>query len=83
VTHNSMSYLDYVDYRDGTDAFESLGAFTVFNQTRFLTGSGEGERVNAGLVSADLFTTLRVSPQLGRTFLREEELTGGRKQNLQ
>jgi len=76
VTHNSISYLDYVDYRDGTDAFESLGAFTVFNQTRFITGSGAGMRVTAGRVSANLFATLGVSPQLGRTFLPEEEVTG-------
>jgi len=76
VTQNSISYSDYVDYRDGTDAFESLGAFTVFNQTLFVTGTDEGERVTAGRVSANLFPTLGVPPQLGRTFLPEEEVTG-------
>jgi putative ABC transport system permease protein len=76
VTRNSISYLDFVDYRDGTDAFESLGAFTVFNQTRFVTGSGAGLRVTAGRVSANLFATLGVPPQLGRTFLPEEEVIG-------
>jgi putative ABC transport system permease protein len=41
-----------------------------------LTGGGEPERVFSGLVSADFFACLRVSPAMGRTFLASEIAPG-------
>lgn len=73
---NSISYDDYVDYRDGTDAFESMGAFYVFGQGWLLTGLGEAQSVSGSVVSANLFSTLGIAPALGRPFLAEEELRG-------
>jgi len=42
-----------------------------------LTGDGEPERVAAGNVSANLFSTLGVAPLLGRTFTATEDLPNG------
>jgi len=70
---NSTSYLDYQDYRDRMDAFESLSAVMVFADTRVLTGGATAERVRGNAVSANLFTTLGVTPQLGRAFRDDEE----------
>ena len=42
-----------------------------------LTGDGEAVRVGSARVSASLFSTLGVSPALGRGFLPEEDRAGG------
>jgi putative ABC transport system permease protein len=75
MPRNTMSYSDYADYRDGADAFESLGA-AMFRRTRVLTGGDGAERVITYPVSANFFATLGVSPEVGRAFLPEEEETG-------
>jgi putative ABC transport system permease protein len=73
---NSMSAEDYWDYREETDALESLAAFLLFTPRAIITGETEPERVFSTLVSYNLFSTLGVSPQIGRAFLKEEERTG-------
>jgi putative ABC transport system permease protein len=75
MPRNTIAYPDYVDYRDGTDAFESLAA-VMFRRTRVVTGGDGAERVITYPVSANLFTALGISPELGRVFLPEEEETG-------
>ena len=62
---NSISYDDYVDYRDGTDAFESMGAWDLFSQGWLLTGDREARSVSGSIVSANLFATLGGAPVLG------------------
>ena len=76
LPQNTISYSDYVDYRDGTDAFELLGASMLFWRTRVITGGDEAERVITYPVSANLFTALGIAPEIGRVFLPEEEQTG-------
>jgi putative ABC transport system permease protein len=73
---NSTSFLDYVDFRDGTDAFESLAAFMLFRRAQILTGGDEAERVNSYRVTANLFATLGVVPAIGRAFRLDEEHAG-------
>jgi putative ABC transport system permease protein len=73
---NSISYDDYVDYRDGTDAFQSLGAQGVFRQRWLLTGSDDPRQVMGYHVSANFFATLGVTPALGRGFIAEDERRG-------
>ena len=41
-----------------------------------LTGHGEAEQVSGGLASANLFDVLGVMPELGRTFLPQEDTPG-------
>ena len=66
---------DFLEWRDQAKAFEQIGAYDT--DTVDLIGSGEAERVSAGIVSADLFATLGATPVLGRTFTPEEDIDGG------
>jgi putative ABC transport system permease protein len=75
-SRNSLSYDDYVDFRDGADALASLAAVGVFSQGRLLTGSDGAQEVSGRDVSANLFATLGVSPALGRSFAPDDELRG-------
>src|ERR1035438_8271859 len=64
----------FVEWRKQSHSFESISIFraSAFN----LTGSGSPELVSGAVVSANLFHTLGVTPQLGRTFFDSEDLAG-------
>jgi putative ABC transport system permease protein len=65
---------DFLDWRRENRSFEWLVAHSPF--TPNLQGDGEPEAVHGTYTTAGLFELLRVSPALGRTFLREEEQPG-------
>src|SRR5438128_5252494 len=67
----SISYPNFLDWRAQNDVFESIGVYR--RQSFNLTGSGEPERFIGGMVSADLFPTLRVNALRGRVFTKEED----------
>jgi predicted permease len=71
--NNSISAADYFDYREQADTFESLAVFLVFRPPVVITGGDEAQRAVCNIVSASLFPTLGISPQLGRPLLREDE----------
>src|SRR5262245_43756812 len=66
---------EFLDWRDQAKSFEQIAAYKI--DTADLTGGGEPERLDAALVSADLFETLGVAPALGRAFTPEEDRDGG------
>ncbi len=71
-----LSYADYRDLREGTDALSSVGAFAI----DMVGASGEGIQpriVTAGVVSATYFQTLGVRAAVGRIFREEEDRTPG------
>src|SRR5206468_4988893 len=71
----SISYLDYVDWRDQTKVFERVGIYT--NQSvSTLTDGNEATHVQGESVSADMFPLLGVQPLLGRVFLPKEDEPG-------
>src|SRR5205823_7293183 len=71
----SISYLDYVDFRDQTRVFEYVAAYT--NQSvATLTDGNEATHVQGESVSANLFTLLGIQPMLGRAFLPNEDEPG-------
>jgi putative ABC transport system permease protein len=73
VEVRSTSYPDFVDWRDHNTVFEQIAAR---NSASFsLLGTGEPERVNGELVSANYFTLLGVQAARGRAFLPEEDRT--------
>jgi len=72
---NEATGADFLDWRDQAKSFEQIAAYD-FN-TADLTGSGEPERLNAGMVSANLFATLGVAPLIGRAFTQAEDTYGG------
>jgi putative ABC transport system permease protein len=69
----SVSYPNYVDWRDQNRAFSSLAAFSGESAT--LDGSPP-ERLNAHVVSGNFFSTLQVSAVAGRTLRPEDDLPG-------
>src|SRR5437868_3319460 len=74
---NSISYLDYVDWRAQTRVFERVAVYT--NQSvSTLTDGSEATHVQGETVSADLFPLLGIQPVLGRTFLPNEDEPGNR-----
>jgi putative ABC transport system permease protein len=73
----SISYLDYVDWRDQNKVFERVAVYT--NQSvSTLTDGNEAIHVQGEAVSADLFPLLGVQPFLGRAFLANEDEPGNR-----
>ena len=71
----SISYLDYIDFRDQTRVFEGLALYTN-NAVSTLTDGNEATHVQGESVSTNLFTLLGVQPLLGRTFLPNEDEPG-------
>jgi len=69
----SLSYLDYLDYRDRTVVFSGLAAHQV--QPLNLGRGGKPERVWGAVVSGNYFNVLGVKGLIGRTFLPEEDRT--------
>jgi len=63
---NELSPANYRDVRNGTTAFQALGAFT--GASMVLVGGGEPLRLSAAVVTADVLPLLGVPPLLGRTF---------------
>jgi len=68
------STADFVDYEEQNTIFEQLAGWTswYFN----LTGDGQPDRVEGGLVSWNFFQTLGVQPILGRVFSPQEGRPG-------
>ena len=72
---DSISYLDYVDWRDQSNVFERVAIYT--NQSvSTLTDGNEATHVQGEAVSADLFQLLGIQPLLGRTFFPREDEPG-------
>ena len=72
---DSISYLDYVDFRDQSQVFDRVAVYT--NQSvSTLTDGNEATHVQGEAVSADLFPLLGVQPFLGRVFLPNEDEPG-------
>ncbi len=71
----TVSYQNYLDWRDQSHSFESVEAIYGANMT--LTGKGDPQRLVARRVTAGFFPTLGVSPKIGRNFTPEEDHAGG------
>ena len=70
----SFSTREFVMWQQQTKVFESIGAHTGTGFT--ITGRGEPELAIGQRVTPSLFTTLRVQPALGRTFVEAEGKAG-------
>ena len=71
---NSIAPATYFEWRVQARSFEEMGAYAWDSIN--LTGDREPEKIQGFDVSANFFRMLGVQPQLGRTFLPEEEQTG-------
>lgn len=73
-SRSSVSYPNFADWREQNSVFEHMSTYRTNDLV--LTGDGEPARLLAGVVNADLFPLLGVSPSLGRSFLPEEDKPG-------
>jgi len=71
---NSIAPAAFFDWRKEARSFDRLAAYAW--QEVNLTGDGNPQKVNAFRISANLFETLGVQPQLGRGFVSEEQEPG-------
>ena len=70
----SLSYPDFVDWRSQNQVLESMGGVRRWNPN--LTGAGEPERLQAAMVTSEIFLTLGIAPKLGRVFVDDEDRPG-------
>ena len=70
----SVSLLDLYDWRERSRSFEEIGGAN--NISFNLVSEGTPQRLNGQQVTANFFHILGVQPQLGRTFLAEEDKYG-------
>ena len=72
----SVSYPDFIDWRERNQSFEQLAAYSTRDFT--MTGAGEPVRLRGAMVTGDLFPILGIRPRLGRFFMPEEDKLGAR-----
>jgi putative ABC transport system permease protein len=63
------------DFKARNHVFEEIAALRAVGNFN-LTGQGEPERLNGTRVAANLFSVLRVTPLVGRTFTEDEDEIG-------
>jgi putative ABC transport system permease protein len=70
----SASVAEFLDFRTEVKSFADAGAWTPGSAA--LTGGEHAERLQVGVISSGLFSTLGISAWLGRNFLPEEDEKG-------
>ena len=70
----NFTYASFIDLGNETETIENISAARFWSDN--LTDGSEPEQVSILLVSANFFRAFGVHPQLGRTFLPEEDTPG-------
>ncbi len=70
----SISYPDYIDYKEQTQTFEGMAAATGTSEFSLARG-GEPELIKGEYVTENYFDVLKVGALVGRTFVKEEGQT--------
>ncbi len=74
IKTETVSVPNFIDWQTQNQSFEQLTAWGRTLGT--LTGSGEPEQLSGAVVVANFFSTLGVSPAIGRTFVPEDNKPG-------
>ena len=69
-----VSYLNFLDWQRDAQTFSSMAMYR--NQDYNFTGTSEAERLSGYMISAGFFSTLGVTPVLGRTFRSDDDQLG-------
>jgi predicted permease len=70
---DTISYPNYTDLRDQSQAFEGVAAYRIEPAALSLQARGSVDRVYGMFVTGNYFRVLGVTPVRGRLFLRSEE----------
>lgn len=70
---NTISALNYLDYRESATSFDELAAYLAFADQYVVTGPGEPEVLVGTRASWNLFRALGLAPVLGRDFTPADE----------
>ena len=73
-SRGSASYPNFVDWREQNHAFGYMASYHT--NDFIMTGRGEPARLQGGVVNADLFPLLGVTPVMGRGFRPDEDKPG-------
>jgi len=71
----SLSWLNYLDWRERSRSLEALAASRDEAQT--LTGTDRAQRLRARRVTSNFFKVVGVSPAIGRAFTDTDDRAGG------
>ena len=75
VERRGTSIPDYLDWRDKSQSFDLIGAWSNGNFVMY--GAGEPTQVGGEFVSDNYFAMLGVEPLLGRTLTPQDDVVGG------
>jgi predicted permease len=75
VERYGIAYPDFDAWRERNQAFEGIAVF--YETTPLISDENRGETVRGALATHDLLQVLKISPQLGRWFLPEEDKPNG------
>jgi predicted permease len=78
VISDELSYPNFRDWRDQARSFDSIAGYHANTAILRPSGGSAARNLQIGVATADFFRVLRVSPALGRGFLRSEEQAGTR-----
>src|SRR5262245_46685380 len=71
----SVSYPNFLDWKERSRSFDRMAAYR--GEPFSLTGQATPERLSGQMASAEIFSTLGVTPIVGRTFSADEDRRGG------
>src|SRR5258706_7266913 len=74
----AMTLIQFEQMRGAASSFTGIGAFLRSTENVTISGGGEPETLRGARVSANFLDILGVQPIVGRSFLPEEEPSGGR-----
>src|SRR5262245_56291406 len=70
-----IAYPDFDDWRERNQAFEGIAVF--YERTPLISDESRAETLRGASATHDLLRVLKISPQLGRWFLPEEDKPNG------
>src|SRR5215471_11531269 len=76
MTRMTASVPEFLDYKQQTRSFESLGAYDSFSANLTPTENAEPERIEGSSLTPEMFSVLKVAPFKGRVFLPEDAQEG-------
>lgn len=74
IDMNGVAPATFLDWRGEVKSFDEIGAYAWHEVS--LTGDGNPQKIQTFYITANLFQMLGVRPQLGRTFVSQEEVPG-------